>query len=303
MNSRPPARFLVYLVSLPERLVRAAFAGSGGAIRETSQLLLPRFARRSRLYEVTASNALRIATELIGGVEGSDRFVEAGAPSAGRVAAKKAAGNVVEFGSIAAFGFSPLWLLAGASDVLSGSRVFLRTLEDELANAGVLREGVRFGSVDQLIGAIEGASGQTAGLIDLPPLELSELKASLAELKGNASSLPSAKEMTALLNGLVETARLEQRSLLEVSSGVGFAFLASAKHLGRQHVVEAYREDWQPVRSEGFGAYAARIAAPYRAAMQGHFSPTRETHTERLPSRVRAGTSVGARWVRGRLRR
>jgi len=303
VNSRPVARFLVYLVSLPERLVRAAFAGSGGAIRETSQLLLPRFARRSRLYEVTASNALRIATELIGGVVGSDRFIEAGAPSAGRVAAKKAAGNVVEFGSIAAFGFSPLWLLAGASDVLSGSRVFLRTLEDELANAGVLREGVRFGSVDQLIGAIEGASGQTAGMIDLPPLELSELKASLAELKGNASSLPSPKEMTALLNGLVETARLEQRSLLEVSSGVGFAFLASAKHLGRQHVVEAYREDWQPVRSEGFGAYAARIAAPYRSAMQGHFSPTRETHTERLPSRVRAGTRAGVRWVRERLGR
>jgi len=288
-----------YLVSLPERLVRATFAGSGGAIRETSQLLLPRFARRSRLYEVTASNALRIATELIGGVEGSDRFVDAGAPSAGRVAAKKAAGNVVELGSVAAFGFSPLWLLAGAADVLSGSRLFLRTLEDELVNAGVLREGVRFGSVDQLIGAIEGASGQTAGIIDLPPLELSELKASLAELRTSASSLPSATEMAALLGGLIETARLEQRSLLEVSSGVGFAFLASARHLGRQHVVEAYREDWQPVRSEGFASYAARIASPYRAAMQGHFSPARETHTERLPSTLRAGM----RWVRARLER
>jgi hypothetical protein len=282
MSPRPWS-VLRYVVSLPERAVRAVAAGTGGALRETSQLLLPRLARQSRLYEATAHNALRIATELIGGVEAADAGTDAAEPSAGRVAVKKAAGNVVELGSVAAFGFSPLWLLAGAADVLAGSRVFLRTLEDELAAAGVLAEGTHFGSVEQLIGAIEGTAGESASMIDLPPHELSELKRSLAELRGHAEALPSPAQMTVLLAGLRATALAEQRSLLEVSSGVGLAFLTSAKNLSREHLVDTYREDWRPLRSEGFGGYAARVSSPYRSAIGGHFAPQQRTHTERLP--------------------
>jgi hypothetical protein len=114
--------------------------------------------RRSRIYEVTASNALRIAIELVGGVQPAETGA-ADAPGAARVAVQKAAGNVLELGSMAAFGFSPLWLLAGAADVLNGTRVYLRTLEAELAAAGVLSAETHFTSVDQLIGALEGAAG------------------------------------------------------------------------------------------------------------------------------------------------
>jgi hypothetical protein len=293
-----------YAASLPERSVRAVAASVGGAVHETVQLLLPRFVRRSRFYEVTAKNALRIAIELVGGVTppapaadaaagdaadaaAGDAADAAPAPGAGRVAVKKVAGNVVEFGSIAAFGFSPLWLLAGAADILNGSRVYLRALEAELARAGILAEGAHFGSVDQLLGAIEGTSGTTAQLIDLPPLELAELRRSLGELKRDATSLPSPGKMTALFDGLVRTATAEGRSLLEVSSGVGLAFLTSARAVGREHLVAPYREDWRPLRSEGFAAYAARVAGPYRAAISGHFDPERKTFTERAPGTVR----------------
>ncbi|MFN2470396.1 MAG: hypothetical protein ABR583_05285, partial [Gaiellaceae bacterium] len=55
-----------FLLSLPERLVRAAAAAAGGALFETAQLLLPRFVRRSRLYEATAKNLLRVAIEVVG---------------------------------------------------------------------------------------------------------------------------------------------------------------------------------------------------------------------------------------------
>ena len=65
-------------------------------------------------------------------------------PQAGAVeiAKRKGAGNVVELGSIVAFGFSPLWLLAAASDLTRGSRVYLKTLEQELKAAGVIAEDV-----------------------------------------------------------------------------------------------------------------------------------------------------------------
>jgi hypothetical protein len=270
--------------------VRTIFAGVGGATQETAQLVLPRFVRRSRIYEVTAKNALRIAIELVGGVEpGENADIPPEAPSAGRVAVKKGVGNVVEFGSIAAFGFSPLWLLAAASDVLNGSRVYLRTLEDELARAGYLAPDVRFSSVDQLLGALQGATGTTAGAIDTPPIEIAELRKSIAELTSDARSLPKPSEMAALFNGLVRMARAENRPLLQVSAGVGLAFLTSAKNVSRDHVVVPYREDWQPLRKEGFGAYAGRISEPYRRAVNGHLDPARETWTEK------AGRWAGSR--------
>ena len=112
-------RVTKFLVSLPERILRAFGAAAGGTVYETFQLVLPRLVRRSRFYEATAKNLLRVTIELVGGVKGA-ASVEADAPSPGQLAVRKGAGNVVELGSIAAFGFSPLWLLAAASDLARG---------------------------------------------------------------------------------------------------------------------------------------------------------------------------------------
>ncbi len=281
----------MYIVSLPERAVRAISASVFGGVHETAQLLLPRLVRRSKLYEVTAKNMLRIAIELVGGVQPVGDKAE-GEMGAGRVAVKKAAGNVVEFGSIAAFGFSPLWLLAAASDILNGTKVYLHALEDELAKEGILSPGTHFGSVDDLLGALEGATGTSANLIDLPPIELKELRHSISELRKDAGSLPSANDLAQLFQGLVRTARMEGTSLLDVSTGIGLAFVTSARNLGRDHVVAPYAEDWQPLRREGFGAYAERISGPYRAAVSGHFEPEKHSFTER-----------GAAWANNRWRK
>lgn len=297
--------FVRYLLTLPERLVRATAAGGGGALSEGARLLLPRLVRRSRLYDVTAGSALRVAVELVGGVVPPHAPDPSAEPEleAGRLAVKKAAGNVVEIGSIAAFGFSPLWLLAGAADVLNGTRVYLRTLEDELAAHGLLPPGVEFSSVDQLVKALEGTAGGTANMMDLPPLELSELKRSLKELRDDATSLPGPAELARLFNGLVRSATAEKRSLLEVSSGVGLAFLSSARNVGRTHLVAPYREDWAPLAREGFGAYAARVSRPYRSALLSHFDPHRDTLTEHLPAHTRSALDWARRRAKSMLAR
>jgi hypothetical protein len=85
----------------------------------------------------------------------------------------------------------------------------------------------------------------------------------------------------------VRQARAEERSLLAVSSGIGLAFLNSAQHDGREHVWVPYREDWQPLRREGFAAYARRVAKPYREAVEAHFDADAATYTERLLDRIR----------------
>jgi len=297
-----------YYVSVPERTVRAGAAGLGGTLHESLQLTLPRFVRRSRLYEVTAKNLLRVMIELVGGVEGSPT-AEAEV-SAGEIAKRKAAGNVVELGSIAAFGFSPLWLLAAASDLTHGSRVYLKTLEEELKAAGVISEDVDAASVDELLEVIERTSGGTAELVDIPPLELKGLRASLSELRSHADSLPSPAELAALLAMLRRTAAAEDRSLLEISAGVGLAFLTSARKVSGEHVVAPYREDWKPLADEGLAAYARRVGRPYRSAISRHVDAGEASRTERLLVRLedwrgRARDSwsrTGARVRRGRSR-
>jgi hypothetical protein len=275
-----------YYASLPERTLRGSAAGIGGTLHETFQLTLPRVVRLSRLYEATAKNLLRVVIELVGGVEDSPtREPETGAVE---IAKRKGAGNVIELSSIAAFGFSPLWLLAAASDLTHGSRVYLKSLTDELKTAGVIAEDVDARSVDDLLGVLEGTTGGTARLIDIPPLELKELRASLAELHAHTRSLPSADELAALYTALRRTAAAENRSLLEVSSGVGLAFVTAAQKVSGAHIVVPYREDWEPVRDEGFAGYARRVGEPYLRAVSRHFDAQHPSRTERLLERFEA---------------
>jgi hypothetical protein len=280
-----------FVASLPERLVRAGAAVLGGTVHEGVELLLPRLARRSRLYEATAKNLLRIMIEGVGRVERAlPEAPDPSHPAPKELAIRKGTGNVIELGSIAAFGFSPLWLLAAVADLTHGSRVYLHALTEELEASGVIREDLDVSSVDELLAILEGTSGRTARLIDIPPVELAELRTSIRELGQDATDLPSKDQLARLYDGLRRIAAAENQSLLEVSQGIGMAFVTSARKLSDQHVKVPYREDWQPVRDEGFAAYARRVSAPYGAAAAGHFHPERDTYTERALSRIGRNT-------------
>jgi hypothetical protein len=280
-------RLTFFAASLPERLVRSTVAILGGTVHETAQLLLPRLARRSRLYEASAKNLLRILIEGVGDVEPlTPTTPDPNAPAPKQLAIRKGVGNIVELGSIAAFGFSPLWLLAAAADLTHGSRVYLHALTDDLKASGVIRDDVDVSSVDDLLGILEGTSGRTARLIDIPPVELAELRVSLRELSDSATDLPSQEQLGRLYESLRRTAAAEDRSLLEISQGVGMAFVTSARSISDRHVKVPYREDWEPLRDEGFAAYARRVSRPYGEAAASHFDPDRRSYTERVLNRI-----------------
>ena len=186
---------LAFLLSVPERAVRSVFALVGGGVHETAELVLPRLVRRSRLYEATAKNLLRVTIEVVGVVEAPAEVVDEYEPNAKKLMIRKGAGNVVELGSIAAFGFSPLWLLAAGADVTNGTRTYLDAFVRELKVAGVLAEEAHLRSVYVLLAALAGGTGTAARLIDIPPLELAALRQSLADLRADASGLPSPAEI------------------------------------------------------------------------------------------------------------
>ena len=143
-----------------------------------------------------------------------------------------------------------------------------------------------YATVDDLLAALEGATGTTARLIDVPPLEVEALRRSLTDLREDATGLPSPAELAACTRGCAASPRASGRSLLEVSVGMGLAFFNAARKVGRQHVLDPYTEDLRPVRDEGFGAYATRVSRPYAQAVARHFDPEQQTLTERALDRL-----------------
>ena len=273
-----------YLAALPERAVRAAAASVGGLVYEASELALPAFVRESKLYQATVARLLRIVVELVGGVMGV--FGREDVPVR-ELAVRKLAGNAVELAGFLAFGWSPVWLLAAAADVTNGTRVYLRTLVEELERTGALPEGTDVGSVEQLLSVLEQTSGKAADAIDVPPLNVPDLRRSLAELRAHADELPAAESLNTLFGELRAVARQEGKSLLSVSSAVAAGAVQAGAQLGTTHIFDYYRGALGMIRTEGFATFLRRVSRPYTAAAARHLDPRRETRTQRWLERWR----------------
>ena len=281
-----------YVASLPERATRATAAVAGGAIRESTDLLLPNVIRHSKLYQATVARLLRIVIELVGDVP---NVYPADLMPAGELAVRKTAGNVMELAGLAAVGWSPLWLLAAASDILGGSKTYLRALVASLEEERVLAPETDITSYEDLLSRLETASGTLADAIDVPPLTLREARASFDRLRQQGERLPSPDELGALFQELQLAAAREQRSLAEVSGVIGIAAARTGIELGNVHLFDYYRQAFARIGEEGLLVFLQRIATPYLRRAGSHFQPAAPTLTDRLidwVGRRRAGSEA-----------
>src|SRR3712207_405790 len=216
VNSRVGAQNVLsrsYLASLPERTARAGAALTGGLVYEASEVMLPLAVRRSKLYQAIVGRLLRIMIEMVGSVEG---VYPAQEMPVRELLVRKTAGNVLELSSFVAVGWSPVWLLAGASDLVGGTKVYLRTLVKELREAGVLAPDADVASFEELMTALEDTSGVLADTVDVPPLNVPSLRTSWRELRQQAADLPDAAGLEEIFAELQLAARQEDRSMLEI---------------------------------------------------------------------------------------
>src|SRR5918997_1530559 len=268
-----------YLASLPERTARAGAALTGGLVYETTEVMLPLVVRRSRLYQAIVGRLLRIMIELVGGVEG---VYPAQEMPVRELLVRKTAGNVVELSSFMAVGWSPVWLLAGASDLVGGTKVYLRTLVGELRDAGVLAPDAEVASFEELLTTLEGTSGALADTADVPPLNISSVRTSWDELRRQAAELPDAASLEKIFAELQLAARREDRSILEISSMVALGAVRSGVRLGSVHVFDYYRHALPTIVDEGLLSFLRRTSTPYLRRAGSHFDPRSSTYSERL---------------------
>lgn len=268
-----------YLASLPERSARAAVALIGGAVYETSNVALPRAVREAKIYQVTIDRLLRIMIEWVGDVK--DIYTDEAVPVQ-ELAARKFTGNVLEVASIFAVGFSPLWLLAAASDVMGGSKAYLRALVVELQKSGHLPADADVASYEDLLSRLETGSGVLADAIDVPPMNLQDARASLDALRRQADDLPAAEELAVIFRELQATAQAEGRSLTDVSAALGGAAARAGLEMGNVHIFDFYRVALGQIREEGLLRFLRRISSPYLSRAGRHFDPRAGTYTDRL---------------------
>src|SRR5215212_8783408 len=268
-----------YLASLPERTARAGAALAGGLVYEVSEVVLPDAVRRSKLYQAIVVRLLRITIELVGGVEGVYPSEEM---QARELLVRKTAGNAVELASFMAVGWSPVWLLAGASDLVGGSKAYLQALVTELRDAGVLAADAEVASFEELLNALEGTSGVLADTVDVPPLNISSVRTSWQELRRQAEDLPDAAGLERIFAELQLAARREDRSMLEISSVVALGAVHAGVSLGNVHVFDYYRRALRTIVEEGLLSYVRRTSTPYLTRAGSHFDPRSSTYSERL---------------------
>ena len=268
-----------YLASVCERTARAGAALTGGLVYEASEVMLPLAVRRSKLYQAIVGRLLRIIIELVGGVEGVYPTQEM---PVRELLVRKTAGNAIELSSFLAVGWSPVWLLAGASDLVGGAKVYLRTLVTALQDAGLLAADAEVSSFEELLTVLEGTSSVLADTVDVPPLNLPSVRTSWQELRRQAADLPDAAGLEKIFAELQLAARQEDRSILEISSMVALGAVRAGVRLGNVHIFDYYRLALRTIVEEGLLSFLRRTSTPYLTRASSHFDPRSSTYSERL---------------------
>ena len=293
------SRYLLYSLSLPERTVRSTLGLAAGAARETAAFLVPQAFQSSKTYEIVVRNSLKFLTEDIGGAASRENEQQDD-KTAGYVA-RKAVGNFVDMAGLATLHVSPLWLLAIVSDVAYGSKSFLGELAEELKRDGLIDDTSTIHHVDDVLGAIQQASGTAASAFDTPPLSVDQLRQTMDETRSAITSadytsiLPEA-ELKQYWDEMKQVAQKEDVSLLGVSGALtmhsldkftsaGRGALTTARVAGgllNRQIIGHYADSLVAVKQRGFYETVRESSGPYVEAVWNNFSHDRETWTEEV---------------------
>jgi hypothetical protein len=296
-----------YLLSIPERLVRAVLGIGAGAARAVGEVTLPDGIRRSQLYQNLVDTTLRFLIENVGGAEG---VYKTPAELPDHFVARRAAGNAVEVLGIVAFRASPVWVLAALADICGVGRQLIPEIADALKAKGLLEQDAQFGSVDEMLDGLQRTSSRVASAINTPPLDVAGLRSEWEAIRTEARTLqpqrfPTAEAISSLWAELKAESACQHQSIFETSSAMamstaravpdGVRWLSVSAGVGARRagrlaasaLLDHYRQTLREMRQIGYAAYASRQLRPYLSAAANQFSPKQRTLTERLIERLR----------------
>lgn len=257
-----------YLLSLPERTLRALTALSAGLLRESSEITLPPAFRRSRIYQSIVEQTLRFLIEKVGKVEGSYESAET-LPADFLV--RRTAGNGIDILSLAVFHASPVWVLAGLADLSGAGGKLFTEIATTLEKEGWLTGADSVRSMSDLLDALERGTGHLAGSFNNPPLNRAALVREWESLKKSVQSPPPQAKVEADWELLKKTAATQRKPLMEVSTAVALSTLRCGKRMLADPILDHYSQTLSELNEIGFAAFTRREMAPYWRAAVANF--------------------------------
>jgi hypothetical protein len=306
----PLTRNLLFGLSLPERLVRSAVGLTAGAVKELAGFVVPQAFQSSKSYEIAITNSLTFLTETVGGAE--RQGPPAAADEAGEFVARKAVGNFIDLAGLATLHVSPMWMLAVVSDVCYGTRTYAQEVARELQAQGLIDDASTIHHVDDILDAVQRASGSAASTFDKPPFSVDELRKTITDTRAALSQADVRKlipqsELQGFWSEMQQVAREENVSLLKVSSAVTLGALGRVTTVSRgaltgvrvaggllqRNVWQHYRDSLTRVHERGLLASVRESYQPYVDAVWRNFSAERKSWTEALlePGAIGRGVS------------
>ena len=291
-------RRLRFLLSLPERSLRALAALATGTTMLLTETLLPESVRGTRTYKVTFGMMQAYIVERIAQI---DRGVES--PDEGIAedfAQRKMVGTALEAAGLFLVGASPLWIFAILADVSGGGKLFLDRLTAQLKAQGVIEAETDFTRLEEVLDAVQQASSKTATVIDTPPLSGPALRKMMAEIQSHyrdtfrstAGLIPTLESLWTKMEGLSKGDRTLFNRLAGMMTVDALEFgkrggktAASVGTAGLQlfdeRILRSYRRTLSSVSDEGVMIYLRSHYAPYFTAARRHFDAGLGSWTER----------------------
>jgi hypothetical protein len=296
-----------YIVSLPERVVRSATALGAGIVHEVGETTLPAHIRRTQLYRSMVDLTLRFLIEDVGQVKGVF-------PAHGRLGEdfllRRTAGNGIEAIGLLTFRASPVWVFAAIADVTGAGKMLIREIADALQADGLIETTEGIDDVDTLLARLERGSGRLAETFNTPPLNISDLREELRQIRAEFSHIPesnrpSAELVQARWRDITDEARVQNRTVFQISALIAFsaisqipenlrwlgrsARLAASKtgHVFAMPILNHYDQTLREIHRAGFLHYWIEEFRPYIRGALEQFSPEHGSLTQRLLHRGR----------------
>ncbi len=294
-------RLGAFVLSLPERVLRSAAGLAAGLAREIGNVTFPRAVRRGLLYRLLVENTLKFLIQEVGEVEG---VYDSDEPLVERFAIRRAASHGIEAAGILAFHASPVWILAALADLSGVGRLLIPEISRALRAEGLLTEEDRpFESVDQLLDGLEKSAGHLAQAVNMPPLNIAEIRAEWTKLRNDLPSagvLPGAETLHRSWDELVRTAEKENVTIFRVSSLLAMSAIRklpanvlwlsrATRFAGRrtgellvETILDHYVTSLSEIHRTGYLRFWIREFTPYVKATARQFSRSHISLTEKL---------------------
>ena len=288
-----------YLLSLPERTLKALSALVGGVSLFLADTLLPDALIGTDIYRILIGDTQRFLLERVAKID-REAFRTIPAPEIpSEFVQRKAAGTVLETAGLLTLHFSPLWVFAIAGDAIAGGNIFFERLTRHLKDYGVIEEDKQVSDLVDLLQSMQTASRVSAKLFDTPPLSRDDIVQVVGELTkayGEVfSKYPGLLRRFESIWGQMETlSESEDISLLELAGMMtvslaswgkkGMATLLATGKTGNEllgeRVLSNYRETLSSIAEQGAKEYLREYMAPFVKAAVGHYLKARESWVE-----------------------